>query len=223
MADIAFLLLIFFLVTTTMDRDSGLMRLLPPIVEDVDAIDIHDRDIYLVLVNDADQLLVEDEFMDIDELREGAKTFLTNPYSDPDLPERRLVTMAQCTEKIALNRSYIAGSTDEKLKQDFEKEVKKWEKKLNAVDLLGEYEELPPMAVISLQTGTGTSYGMYITVQDELEAAVSELRNELSKEKFGVRYDELDKANLDDRDKINAIRSVFPQRISEAEPIDVRR
>lgn len=223
MADIAFLLLIFFLVTTTMDRDSGLMRLLPPIVDDVQETKVHDKDIYLVLVNDADMLLVEDEFMDVEDLKEGAKTFLTNPFNDPDLPERRPVTHSECLEKLAQSKSYLAGATNAEEVQRFENDVKKWEKKLNAVELIGEYNELPPTAVISLQTGTGTSYGMYIRVQDELEAAVSELRNELSKEKFGVRYDELDKANLDDRDKINAIRAVYPQRISEAEPIDVRR
>lgn len=223
MADIAFLLLIFFLVTTTMDRDTGLMRLLPPVVEDPDAIIIHDRDIYLVIVNDADMLLVEDEFMDISDLREGAKKFLTNPTGDPDLPQRINVNRAQCIQKISDSKGYLAGSTKASDKQRFEKEVKKWEGKLSAIDLIGEYEELPPTAVISLQTGTGTSYGMYISVQDELEAAMSELRNELSKDKFGVRYDDLSKSNLEERAKIQAIRKVYPARISEAEPIEVKR
>lgn len=223
MADIAFLLLIFFLVTTTMDRDTGLMRLLPPVVDDPEAIIIHDRNIYLVLVNDADMLLVEDEFMDISDLREGAKNFLTNPTADPDLPERNPVSRAQCLQKVADNKGYLASSTLASDVQRFEKEVKKWEGKLAAIELIGEYDELPPTAVISLQTGTGTSYGMYISVQDELEGAMSELRNELSKEKFGVSYDDLSKSNLDERAMIEAIRKVYPSRISEAEPIDVRR
>ena len=73
MADIAFLLLIFFLVTTTMDTDAGIMRLLPPVVDEEVTMDVNKRDVYEVLVNDADQLLVEGQPMDLSDLREGAK------------------------------------------------------------------------------------------------------------------------------------------------------
>ena len=79
MADIAFLLLIFFLVTTTMDVDTGLVRKLPAMPEEEDIIDdsqIKARNIYVVLVNAKDQLLVEEELMDISQLRDGAKAFL---------------------------------------------------------------------------------------------------------------------------------------------------
>jgi biopolymer transport protein ExbD len=65
MADIAFLLLIFFLVTTTMDTDAGIMRLLPPVVVEDVKMDVNKRDVYEVLVNDADMLLVEGQSMDI--------------------------------------------------------------------------------------------------------------------------------------------------------------
>ena len=81
MADIAFLLLIFFLVTTTMDVDTGLVRKLPPMPEEEDIIDdsqIKARNIYVVLVNARDQLLVEEELMDISQLRSGTKAFLDN-------------------------------------------------------------------------------------------------------------------------------------------------
>ena len=84
MADIAFLLLIFFLVTTTMDQDTGIARKLPPMPEEEmqeDDSQIHARNIYTVLINSYNQLLVEGELMDISQLKDGAKKFINNNLS----------------------------------------------------------------------------------------------------------------------------------------------
>lgn len=78
MADIAFLLLIFFLVTTTIETDSGISRRLPPIEDVTDPPEIRQRNMFLVLINKDDQLLVEDELMDIKDLRSAAIAFLDN-------------------------------------------------------------------------------------------------------------------------------------------------
>lgn len=224
MADIAFLLLIFFLVTTTMDTDVGILRLLPPIVENQDKTDIvNKRNVYEVLVNDADQLLVEGELMDIKDLRAGAKEFMTNPQNLENLPERHRVTAAECRERIAENKGYAAAATDEKDKATYQEAVAKWEAKLKAIELVGEFSELPNSALISLQTGSKTSYNMYVQVQNELESAVRELRDELSKEKFGRKFSELDEKRDEDQERIKAIRLVYPQRISEAEPVDLTK
>jgi hypothetical protein len=80
--------------------------------------------------------------------------------------------------------------------------------------------ELPGSALISLQNDRGTSYETYISVQNELSAAVNELREELSKEKFNVGYSKLNPGDESDKPKIKAVRAVYPQRISEAEPKD---
>ena len=77
MADIAFLLLIFFLVTTTIETDSGLNRKLPPIEETEPPI-IKQKNIFTVLLNGKDQLLVEDEVMEVKDLRKAAIEFLDN-------------------------------------------------------------------------------------------------------------------------------------------------
>ena len=69
--------------------------------------------------------------------------------------------------------------------------------------------------VISLQNARGTSYGMYIQVQNELTAAYNELRDELAMDQFGMVFNRLDS------DQQAAIRKVFPMRISEAEPRQV--
>ena len=99
MADIAFLLLIFFLVTTTMDQDTGIARKLPPMPEEEmqeDDSQIHARNIYVVLINTHNQLLVEGELMDISQLKDGAKSFINNNGMDPnssDSPEKAIVSL----------------------------------------------------------------------------------------------------------------------------------
>lgn len=78
MADIAFLLLIFFLVTTTIETDAGLDRMLPPIEEITDPPIIKQKNIFTVNINKSGQLLVEEEISDIKKLREQAMAFLDN-------------------------------------------------------------------------------------------------------------------------------------------------
>jgi len=89
MADIAFLLLIFFLVTTTMDQDKGLLVRLPPWTEEkVDPTKLPKNRVLSVLVNMNDQLLVRGELADINQLRERTKEFIMNPNKDPNMPKR---------------------------------------------------------------------------------------------------------------------------------------
>ncbi len=90
MADISFLLLIFFLVTTSMDVNQGLTRRLPaPIPPDqkIEDFDIKKRNIFVVKINSMNQLLVQGQEMDIKQLREAAKEFIANPDNSADLPE----------------------------------------------------------------------------------------------------------------------------------------
>jgi len=78
MADIAFLLLIFFLVTTTIETDTGINRKLPPIEDSEEDVIIKQKNIFTVLINGKDQLLVEDELMELKNLRKAAVEFLDN-------------------------------------------------------------------------------------------------------------------------------------------------
>lgn len=89
MADIAFLLLIFFLVTTTIAEDSGITVKLPPwSEEDPDITKMKTRNVYSVLVNAQNQLLVRGEPMPIEDLRENTKEFISNPNRREDLAEK---------------------------------------------------------------------------------------------------------------------------------------
>jgi biopolymer transport protein ExbD len=174
MADIAFLLLIFFLVTVTMDVDTGITRKLPPPVTDNEVIDFNQRNIFEVLINSTNQLMVEGKPGNIATLKDDTKHFFLNPDNDPNLPE----------------------------------------KKLEQIDLMGNV--YVSKGVISLKNDRGTSYEMYIKVQNELTKAFQEMRDELAAEKFGTRYDK-----LVDPQKQEAVQAVIPMAISEAEPEDV--
>ncbi|PKO97357.1 MAG: biopolymer transporter ExbD [Bacteroidetes bacterium HGW-Bacteroidetes-7] len=91
MADIAFLLLIFFLMVTTMDIESGLQRRLPPMPDEnqkQDDIQVNRRNILVVRLNDSDGLLAGGEMMNVTMLKDKAKEFLLNPTNDVSLPEK---------------------------------------------------------------------------------------------------------------------------------------
>lgn len=181
MADIAFLLLIFFLVTTTMDTDTGITRKLPPPPpEDMEDIKVKERNIFKVLVNKNDRLLLNGEPGDISTLRQQAKEFLANKnLQSGAVPEDR-------PEKKEVDIPLLGGNV--------------WISK----------------GIISLKNDRGTSYDMYIQVQNELAAAIRELRDELSQDFFAMRFDQ-----LSDEDKIKAIQKAIPVAISEAEPEDI--
>ncbi len=172
MADIAFMLLIFFLVATTMDVDTGLSRILPPMPQEEDQKppDVKERNIFIVLIDRLDRLMVEGQLTEVGDLKAKTKEFIANPQDLTSLPE----------------------------KEEIE------------IDFLG----VIPVSkqIISLQNDRGTSYGMYIKVQNELAAAYTELRDEFALQKFGMKFDALDE------DRQEAVRKVYPMRISEAEP-----
>jgi len=97
MADIAFLLLIFFLVTTTMDSDIGLMRKLPPMLDPnappPEDTEVNDRNVLEVKVNQDNVLMVEKEFPTLSELRELTKAFILNPTDDETLSAKEPKTI----------------------------------------------------------------------------------------------------------------------------------
>jgi biopolymer transport protein ExbD len=174
MADIAFLLLIFFLVTTTMDVDTGITRKLPPPVEDDEDIKVKDRNVFKVLVSNSDRLMVEGSVSDISTLKDDVKQFMTNPYNDEELPE----------------------------------------KETRFIENLGDIDV--SKGVVSLKNDRGTSYEMYIKVQNELTAAFAELRDELSVRYYGTKF-----TRLINEDRRRAIQQAVPMAISEAEPENI--
>lgn len=92
-ADIAFLLLCYFLMTSTMDQQNGLQRRLPPMPDKDQKVDdqkVNRRNIIIVKINSADRLFAGNEMLDISQLKDKIKEFLTNPAEDPNLPEKEM-------------------------------------------------------------------------------------------------------------------------------------
>lgn len=173
-ADIAFLLLIFFLITTSMDTDRGLARRLPPPPEQEqqkDDIKLKERNVLQVFLNMHDQLMCGDDYVTVDQLRDKAKEFIANPTNDEKMPEKKPVNVP------------FFGNT-----------------------------MVTTNHVISLRCDRGSTYQAYISVQNELVAAYNELRDELAESKFGKKYADLGE------DEQAAVREIYPQKISEAEP-----
>jgi biopolymer transport protein ExbD len=90
-ADIAFLLLVFFLMTTSMAVNKGLARRLPPPVpaeQKTEDLKVKERNVFVVLINSEDQLLVRGEYTELADLKEKAKEFIKNAGDDPNMPEK---------------------------------------------------------------------------------------------------------------------------------------
>ncbi len=191
MADIAFLLLIFFLVTTTMNIDSGVSKKLsekpppdykPPIIKE--------KNIFEVNINRKNELLVEGERMELKDLKEVAIKFIDNGGGEGKIEND--IPTGPC--------NYCKGEKSKKS------------------------SDHPNKAIISVQSDRLTEYGTYLTVQNELLKAYSELRNRLCMERYRISYTELEKAYKDDRQneelkkKVEDIKMSYPQIISDAEP-----
>ena len=165
LADISFILLIFFLVTTSMDTDTGLARRLPPPPDpnqQDDDVKVKGRNVFVVSVNMNNEIMYYygDESKRVtkfgvqpSELREIAKEFIANPENKANMPEFH--------------------PADPPL------------------PILGAYP-VTKNHIISVQTDRSTKYEVYFQIQNELMAAYNELRDEFALMKFGKRYTDFD-------------------------------
>jgi biopolymer transport protein ExbD len=188
MADIAFLLLIFFLVTTTIETDAGLDRMLPPIEPPDTDVVIKQKNIFVVNINKNGQLLVEEQLMDIRDLRAAAIAFLDNGGSPTGTPE-------YC--------NYCKGKRDEKSSDSPQK----------AIISLKNDRETTYSTYITVQNELVAAYNdlrnreakrLYGRDFTEMESEY------LNPETPSSVRDEL-------KEKVQKIQELFPQKLSEAE------
>ncbi len=198
MADIAFLLLIFFLVTTTMDVDAGISRRLPE-KQPIDAPPppiVKERNVFEIIINRSNDILVENEYRKVNEIKDLAIAFIDNggsignPIEYPG--KQKEVEGKDC--------SWCEGAKNP------------------------ESSDHPNKAVISIKTDRSTEMGTFIAVQDELGKAYTFLRNRLAMKEFGKTYTQMLKeednaVNVSDKLKgdIKKIKVMYPEIISKSE------
>ena len=116
-ADMAFILLIFFLVTTSMDTDRGLARRLPPppdpSVKQQDNLKVKERNVLQVRINKDNQLMVGSEYTDIKQLRAKAKEFIANPSNDDNMPEKHLVNIPLLGGDCMVTKNHVISVTND--------------------------------------------------------------------------------------------------------------
>ena len=190
MADIAFLLLIFFLVTTTIETDSGINRKLPPIEDVEDPPIIKQKNIFTVVVNKNNQLLVEEELTSIEDLRLLAVEFLDNGGGEGE---------DAC--------NFCQGPRDPKssdnpvkaiisLKNDRETSYKVYISVQN--ELVAAYNDLRDREFLRLNPNDGLTFV------------------EANKKYSDPRTTPDQKKSL--KPKLDVVKGMFPQKLSEAEP-----
>ncbi|MDR1403132.1 MAG: biopolymer transporter ExbD [Tannerellaceae bacterium] len=114
-ADIAFMLLLFFLMTSSMDTDKGLPRRLPPPVpkdQKKTDLDIKKRNIMIVLINSNNQILCNNEYIEIKQLKDKVKEFIDNPYNDEHKPEKVSVDVPYFGEMLVTKNHVISLQND---------------------------------------------------------------------------------------------------------------
>ncbi|WP_194975907.1 ExbD/TolR family protein [Aquiflexum lacus] len=191
MADIAFLLLIFFLVTTTIASDKGILNILPPKQDPNQPppeIDLNERNIFKILINANDQLLVEDEYLDnTDGLAEDVKSFILN-FGAPDEEAIGLYNSLPQSLKSQVNRS--PNSSDHPMSGG---------------------------AVVSIKTNRGTSYEKYLEVLDQVKKAYFDIYAE----RVGLTTDQyrtITGKNAAEKELLDRGKEGIPMAISIAEP-----
>ena len=219
MADIAFLLLIFFLVTTTMNFPKAIDERLPQKNPNkTEDIVIKERNVLEILANAQDRIMVEKKPSSIDEIKDQVIEFYRHDNPDdarwPQLTKR---TKADVESDLKRFEAAVAQYPDDARYAD---SLKRWEDKLLACELIGDYWEISDKAMVTIQIDNQTKFKTYVAVLNEIMAGLNELRNDLCMEKFGIPYRKLNPKVEEDKQKIKVLRQVFPKRIMKAKNVN---
>ncbi len=235
MADIAFLLLIFFLVTTTMDKDTAFVRSIPKKVEVVqDPVPVEERNILAIKANNQNQLMVRGEiFNDPAQISEFIlKFYKTNEINNDvanNFPLYSHTSMKQIDDNIRLveaeaeeleNKGAVKSMIEFKYTQ-----LEEWVKKKRALELLGgtDLPEIHFQANIRIEVQQATSYEIFAQIQTEIQEAIYKLRDdkaqELWSESYGTLKRKFDAENgAQEKAKLDLLDILYPARIIEVTP-----
>ncbi len=236
MADIAFLLLIFFLVTTTMDRDQAYVRSIPKKVEIVtEPVEVEKRNILAIRANSKNQLMVRGEIIENpDDISDKVMEFYQKNEKSNDVtnnfPLYSRTTMQKIESELnkALDAYDVAENTPDveptilAFKQS---QVDEWEKKKRALKMY-KGDVLPEIhfqANTRIEVQIETAYELFAKIQTEIEEALYELRDIEAKRIFGESYGTIKKRfdvdqEAEDKKKLDLLDILYPARIIEVTP-----
>lgn len=233
MADIAFLLLIFFLVTTTMDKDQAYLRQIPKPIIVPPGDPVPERNILAIQSNNQNQILIREEMVDMDYISDKVlKFFQTNEKKNTDMnyPYYSRVSSSEIKENI----KGVEKQIEQMEKDGFDaemidikyQELDGWLKKQNSLALYGGdiLPEIDNQANIRIEVASTTQYEVFAKIQSEIEEAIYELRNTEAKRLFNTSYDvlkrknSLDASGRDEKDKLELLDLLYPARIIEVTP-----
>jgi biopolymer transport protein ExbD len=220
MADIAFLLLIFFLVTTTMEVDNGIGRNLPAKLPftDVPPPPVIERNVLKIEANSNDALLVEGLVTDLEDLKQIVLDFYTSNKQRNDvninMPNHDVVNIAKCDQEIAKFKAMLDVNAEDKIAAG---ELEKWNLRREiCTKSNGSFKEMDKASVIQLKNQAGTSFGLYMQLQDILKTVVNELSVEVCNDLNLGDYENLDPELEEDQKVLKMVRILVPERIIEA-------
>ena len=234
MADIAFLLLLFFLVTTTMDKDQAYIRKIPKKI-DLPPLDnkVQERDILALKANNQNQLMVRNSiFRDPDKISDFVLKFYQTNEKNNDLannfPMYSTTTISLCDQNMSalekqLEEAEQKGATEQA--KFFQSSYEEWNKKKRAIQLYGKSEirELSVQAHIRIEVQQGTAYSIFTQIHNEIEEAIFEMRDKECNRLFSEQYSILKRRTAQDsdpkdKDKIALLEILYPARIIEVTP-----
>lgn len=234
MADIAFLLLIFFLVTTTMDKDQAYRRSIPKKVNiPPDDNVVEERNIFAIKANNQNKILIRNEFVELDDISEKVlKFYQANEKKNIafEFPFYSRTSMTEIDENIRRIEKEIEELEKQDDMEDFlnvkYQSVEAWLKKKNALALYGGtvLPEIDAQANIRIEVAIQTKYEIFSKIQSEIEEALTELKNNESKRLFNQSYEvlkrknELDASGMDEKNKLDLLDLLYPTRIIEVTP-----
>ena len=210
MADIAFLLLIFFLVTTTMEKESGMMRILPEIIQNKPE-EVNRRNVIDVLVNDQNKILLKGELVALSEVKVRVSEMILNVGNNANWPVNLPVNNDELQALLKTAKEEY-NNADESTKKALGKALNKAELRVKALQIFGDSYQRSKH-VISIQSTRGADYKTYIELSDQLLLAYKDIKNKAAKKKWNKNYAEL---NKDDQEMLNIM---YPSNISEAQTV----
>lgn len=237
MADIAFLLLIFFLVTTTMDKDQAYLRDIPKkvLVPPTEIVKVEERNICEIKANDQNQLMMRGKIMENpNEISDGIVEWLTANEKTNDVtnnfPLFSRISMPEIEAGLAeaerdLDETSNTPGASEVLIQYKEKVVQEWVGKKQALALYGKKQlpEIHGQSHIRVVVQKGTHYELFAKIQSEVEEAIHEVRNNAAMELFNESYGVIKRRfssdkNGEDKSKLDLLKILYPDRIIEVTP-----